>query len=245
MQGIHHKMTGKQIEGLKAVAYNSANVEAVRKLQHLYGYYLEKCLCQQAVDLFDDNGTIVFFGGIYHWKPGLKRLYLHQFRKTFTGGRNGPIKGNLSKCPFWIVHSFLLNHFQLRDVIDVFPEVEQKPVFAVSCKPEPTILNPSSAIIFPMVGTRNLRERMHSWSEIWYFGKYVWWIIGLDIMLVERIRNGIMYRFRQNHILKILVESSKNHLWPETEVVPFHYAHLVTGEQLTEEELAAPAKSAS
>jgi SnoaL-like domain len=37
-----------------------------------------------------------------------------------------------------------------------------------------------------------------------------------------------------------LVESSKNHLWPDTEVVPFHYAHPITGEHCTEDELAAP-----
>jgi hypothetical protein len=93
-------MTEKQIEELRAeiaelrtVAYEAADIQAIRKLQHQYGYYLDKCLYQQVVDLFDENGTIVFFGGIYKGKPGLKRLYLDRFRQTFTGGRNGPIRG--------------------------------------------------------------------------------------------------------------------------------------------------------
>ena len=30
-------------------------------------------------------------------------------------------------------------------------------------------------------------------------------------------------------------------LWPDTRVVPFHYAHPVTGEQVDEEDLRAPA----
>jgi SnoaL-like domain len=82
-----------EIAELKTVVYQTADVQAIRNLQHIYGYYLDKCLYQQVVDLFDDDGEIVFFGGIYKGKPGLKRLYLERFRKNFTGGRNGPIHG--------------------------------------------------------------------------------------------------------------------------------------------------------
>ena len=82
-----------EVAELRAVAHNANDIESIRKLQHQYGYYLDKCLYQQVVDLFDDNGSITFHGGIYRGKAGLKRLYLERFRKGFTNGRNGPVHG--------------------------------------------------------------------------------------------------------------------------------------------------------
>jgi hypothetical protein len=82
-----------ELEQVKAVAYNAADALAVRKLQHIYGYYLDKCLYEQVVDLFDENGTVVFHGGIYRGRAGAKRLFIDRFREVFTGGRNGPVHG--------------------------------------------------------------------------------------------------------------------------------------------------------
>jgi hypothetical protein len=39
-----------------------------------------------------------------------------------------------------------------------------------------------------------------------------------------------------------LIPEKDNHLWPDTNVVDFHYAHPFTGERLTAEELSAPPK---
>lgn len=81
--------------------------QEVRKLQHQYGYYLDKCLYQEVVDLFADDGDIYFCGGLYKGKEGVKRLYLGRFRQRFTEGFNGPVFG------------FLLDHPQHQDVITV------------------------------------------------------------------------------------------------------------------------------
>lgn len=92
------------------------------------GYYLDKCHYEQVVDLFEEDGTVIFHGGIFkvsqtrlvrsgfaadavlQGKKGAERLYLGRFRDRFTGGRNGPVQG------------FLLDHLLAQDVITVSPD---------------------------------------------------------------------------------------------------------------------------
>jgi hypothetical protein len=92
-----------QVRTLKATA-------EIRNLQHKYGYYLDKCLYQEVVDLFSADGEVAFAGGVYRGRAGVERLYLRRFREQFTHGHNGPIRG------------FLLEHIINQDVITVSPE---------------------------------------------------------------------------------------------------------------------------
>jgi hypothetical protein len=80
---------------------------AIRNLQHAYGYYLDKCLYDEVVDLFAEEGEVIFIGGIYKGKKGAARLYAGRFRNNFGGGKNGPTFGRL------------LDHPILQDVITV------------------------------------------------------------------------------------------------------------------------------
>ena len=48
-------------------------MHAVRRLQHAYGYYLDKCLYDEVVDLFSDSGEVRFMGGIFKGKAGVRR----------------------------------------------------------------------------------------------------------------------------------------------------------------------------
>lgn len=86
------------------------DVKAVRALQFAYGYYIDKCLYDETVDLFADDGEVWFMGGIFKGRAGVHRLYCGRFRANFTGGHNGPI------------HGFLLDHPQLQDIVDVAPD---------------------------------------------------------------------------------------------------------------------------
>ncbi|OYU33449.1 nuclear transport factor 2 family protein [Novosphingobium sp. PASSN1] len=81
----------------------------IRKLQHLYGYLIDKCLYNETVDLFTPDGEVRFFGGVWKGQEGVRRLYVERFQKRFTYGNNGPIDG------------FLLDHPQLQDIINVQP----------------------------------------------------------------------------------------------------------------------------
>jgi len=80
---------------------------AVRKLQHAYGYYIDKCLYNQVVELFTEDCKIYFHGGVFKGKDGARRLYIERFQKAFVGGRNGPVFG------------FLLDHPVMQDIVDV------------------------------------------------------------------------------------------------------------------------------
>jgi hypothetical protein len=100
----------KRIEELEHRAGVLEDVHAIRRLQHAYGYYLDKCLYDEVVDLFSDAGEVSFLGGIFRGKAGLRRLYCERFRARFTGGHNGPVYG------------LLLDHPQLQDIIDVAPD---------------------------------------------------------------------------------------------------------------------------
>jgi hypothetical protein len=82
------------------------DVLAIRNLQHAYGYYLDKCLYDEVVDLFDDDGEVIFIGGVYKGKTGAARLYAGRFRNNFANGKNGPSHGRLLEHPILqdIVH---------------------------------------------------------------------------------------------------------------------------------------------
>jgi len=83
---------------------------AIRNLQHAYGYYLDKCLYDEVVDLFDEDGEVIFIGGVYKKRAGIARLYAGRFRSRFTNGVNGP------------AHGRLLDHPMLQDIVHVEPD---------------------------------------------------------------------------------------------------------------------------
>src|SRR5258705_1451933 len=101
------------LERLKKVEHDLGmlqDVHAIRRLQHAYGFYIDKCLYNETVDLFAEDSQVIFMGGIFRGKAGARRLYCDRFRKNFTGGKNGPVYG------------FLLDHYLGQDIIDVAPD---------------------------------------------------------------------------------------------------------------------------
>ncbi|MDB6044649.1 MAG: hypothetical protein JWM63_3200, partial [Gammaproteobacteria bacterium] len=85
----------RQVEQLSNEVGTLNDVHTVRRLQHAYGYYLDKCLYDEVVELFSDSGEVRFMGGAFKGKAGLRRLYCERFRQRFTGGHNGPVYGFL------------------------------------------------------------------------------------------------------------------------------------------------------
>ena len=83
------------------------DIEAIRKVQYTYGYFIDKSQYNEVVDLFSDDGEVWFLGGIYRGKAGVRRLYIERFQTQFTQGHNGPRYG------------WLLDHPQLQMVITV------------------------------------------------------------------------------------------------------------------------------
>jgi hypothetical protein len=86
------------------------DVNAIRRLHWAYGYYIDFNRAEDVVQLFAKDGAVVFLSGEYRGHEGVRRLYGTWFQNFFTRGVNGP------------VHGFLLDHFQMQDIVTVAPD---------------------------------------------------------------------------------------------------------------------------
>jgi hypothetical protein len=65
--------------------------KAIRALHQAYEVRLDTGLYEQVGDLFDEDGTVVFNGGVFTGKSrGIARLYSDCFRSGLTGRKIGP-----------------------------------------------------------------------------------------------------------------------------------------------------------
>jgi hypothetical protein len=82
------------------------DANALERLQHAYGYYVDRGLWEEAANLFADDGTIeIGLDGVYVGKARV-REYLH----ALGGGRRGLVDGELNE------------HLQVMPVITVAPD---------------------------------------------------------------------------------------------------------------------------
>jgi hypothetical protein len=220
----------KQVEQLSKEVGALQDIHAIRKLQHAYGYYLDKCLYDEVVDLFADKGEVRFMGGVFKGRAGLRRLYCDRFRKSFTGGYNGPVYG------------FLLDHLQMQDIVDVMPD-RRSAHGRFRC--------------FMQAGSHESKKDAprHMPSQWWEGGIYendyvredgVWKI---QVLNYRAIYHGLFekgWAHTPPQFVPFFTETypkdpggpdalmePKPVLWPETDVVPFHYVHPVTGRKWT------------
>jgi hypothetical protein len=200
------------------------DTHAIRSLQHKYGYYMDKAYYEAIVELFSEDCEIHFLAGIFRGKAGAKRLFIDRFRATFAGGVDGPKPG------------VLMEHPQLQDVIDVAPDRKTaKARFRY----------------FMQAGTHYTTGKAHQW---WEGGLYenvyvkengVWKIQVLipKMVYVGEYQTGWAYArpqyvpfmsktYPDDPLGPDELRPGERVLWPETDVLPFHYPHPVTGEQV-------------
>jgi len=221
------KAMEKQMEQMAAELGELKDVQAIRRLQHAYGYYMDKCLYDEVVDLFAEDGEVRFGGGIYRGKAGQRRLYSGNFRRVFANGANGP------------VFAFLLDHLQLQDIIDVAPD-RRTALARVRC--------------FMQAGSHDAKENpppgipRQWWEGGVYENSYakgedgVWRIKVLNYHVVYQgtFEEGWAHwksaapaadrkSFPEDPNGPDEWSPEGASAWPQTAVVPFHYAHPVTG----------------
>ncbi|GAA5171784.1 MULTISPECIES: nuclear transport factor 2 family protein [Amycolatopsis] len=201
---------------------------AIRTLHHKYGYYLDKCLYQEVVDLFSDDGEVVFAGGVYQGRAGVERLYLHRFRERFTHGHNGPLRG------------FLLEHIMMQDVVTVSPDGR------TACARIRALMQAGIHESAPELRGRTSFEQW--WEGGLYENRYVlddgvWKIkrLGYFPFWHAEYTKGWAHTPPLNAMIATrtypddplgpdeLVEGFE--FFPATDVVPFHYPHPVTGKR--------------
>ncbi len=216
----------RQVQHLSAELGALQDVHAIRRVQHAYGYYMDKCLYDDVVDLFSDRGEVHFMNGLFSGKAGLRRLYCERFRKNFTGGRNGPLYG------------FLLDHLQLQDIVDVAPD-------------RASALGRFRALM--QAGCHETKQDKPAMlpQQWWEGGVYenvyvreagVWKIKVLNYHCLYHglYEKGWAYTPAQvtPPFTRVFPEDPSGPdaliepmpaLWPDTAIVPFHYSHPVTG----------------
>jgi hypothetical protein len=210
------------------------DTHAIRKLHHAYGYYLDKCMYQEVVKLFAEDGEVYFNGGIFVGRDkGVRRLYIDAFQQTFTKGKNGP------------VHGFLLDHLQMQDIVDV--ATDRKTAQArFRCFMQAGSHESSKAPLAESARKQG-RQPAQWWEGGIYENRYVrengiWKIRLLNYRAVWHadFETGWAHT-RPNYVSPFSSTFPENPtgpdrliepppvLWPDTAVVPFHYPHPVTG----------------
>ncbi|HZF15116.1 MAG TPA: nuclear transport factor 2 family protein [Steroidobacteraceae bacterium] len=198
------------------------DVHAIRRLQHAYGYYLDKCLYDDVVELFTDDCTVHFMGGLFRGKKSAHRLYCDRFRKNFTGGKNGPVFG------------FLLDHLMMQDIVDVAPDRKTAQ---------------ARLRVFMQAGRHESAggQQRQWWEGALYENTYarekgVWkikvlnyrpvWHADFDSGWAKTRPNYVPFytkAFPEDPIGPDELQVPKPVLWPDTDVLEFHYPHPVTG----------------
>ncbi len=93
----------QQLARLEQRATRAEDVNAIKRLQRSWGYYLDKGLWDEAANLFSDDGTIEMgLDGVY---AGRKRV--REYLYAWGGGRKGLLPGQLNE------------HLQLMPVVDL------------------------------------------------------------------------------------------------------------------------------
>ena len=222
----------RQIEKLTDRVGMLEDVHAIRRLQHAYGYFIDKCMYDETVDLFAEESEVRFMGGIFRGKAGALRLYCDRFRKNFTGGHNGPVYG------------YLLDHPQMQDIIDVAPD------------------RTIALARFRCVMQAGRHEKAEGQTKQWFEGGLyentyikqdgIWKIKVLNYRPVWHATFEEGWAHTPPNFVPFfsvlwpkdpvgpdeLVEPTPV-LWPDTDVLPFHYTHPVTGRLI---EIPAPAR---
>ncbi|KAL1880865.1 hypothetical protein Plec18167_003400 [Paecilomyces lecythidis] len=210
----------------------------VRKLHHKYGYYIDKCLYQEVVDLFANHPetSVQFLGGRFLGKAGAKRLYIDRFQKHFVGGRNGPVEG------------FLLDHLLAQDIVDI----DTSGPYWIAKMRLRTLM---SAGTHESLGDKVTQRQW--WEGGIYENEY---ILEDGIWKIFHLRYFPFWhgefdkgwqKTRPNYVpffSKTYPEdpagpdelTPNNMMWPDTRVVPFHYPHPVTGVPVQPLSLRAP-----
>jgi hypothetical protein len=92
-----------RLASVRARATRIDDVNEIQNLQSSYGYYADKMLWDEVVDLFADDGTLeIGPSGVYAGKDSIRRYLM-----SLSGGVQGPLEGVLNE------------HFQLQPIVTV------------------------------------------------------------------------------------------------------------------------------
>ena len=199
---------------------------AIRRLQHAYGYFMDKCKYEEVVELFSDRGETYFLGGIFKGKAGVRRLYCGRLGQRFAAGKNSPQRG------------LLLDHLTLQDVITVAPD-------RMSAKARyRTFMQGGSHESVPEIFTAFWEAGVYENTYLKEDGVWKIGVLNYNVFFYAPYDKGwgrtdpgyAVPAFSKTHPEEPNgpdeLTSRRAAFWPENEVVPFHYVHPVTGKPI-------------
>jgi hypothetical protein len=202
------------------------DVLAIRNLQHTYGYFIDKCLYEEAVDLFSERGETYFLGGVFKGKAGIRRLYCGRLGRKFAGGRNGPTRG------------LLLEHLTMQDVIDVAPD-RLSAMGRFRC-----FMKGGSHESVPQIEEPFWEGGVYENTYLKEDGVWKIGVLNYNVLFYAPYEKGwghskpgyavpaFSKTYPEDPLGPDELTSRRASFWPETDVVPFHYLHPVTGQPI-------------
>jgi len=201
---------------------------AIRELHWTYGYLIDYCQYKDVVQLFAEDGEVLFLSGIYKGHAGVRRLYVEWFGNFFLKGEEGPVDG------------FLLDHYQMQDVITVADDRKTARgrfrANMAGCVHESRDYKPEG------MPEQFMEGGIYENSYVRENG--IWKIKRLDYIVQWQAEYELGWGRTTAHLRPFedtypdnpigpdeLVEV-KRPAWPARAPVPFHYAHPVTGTTL-------------
>ncbi|KAF4469115.1 hypothetical protein FALBO_3986 [Fusarium albosuccineum] len=240
----------RTVELLSREVTRLSDQEEIRKLQYKYGYYLDKCLYEEVVDLFSSSPEtyVQFLGGRYLTKEGVRRLYVGRFSKAFVAGRNGP------------VHGFLLDHPQMQGIVDVDYDLPASQPNGIVARAKARFRSLMQAGVHISQAEKHPRGFCQWFEGGIYENEYVkeadgkWRILHLRYFPFwhgdveegwsKKVKGFVPFptkTFPEDAMgPDEIVPPTQRMLWPDTRVVPFHYEHPITGVPVKEEDMKAP-----
>jgi carotenoid cleavage dioxygenase len=82
-----------QIDRLSNRVGNLEDAEAIRRLHQAYESRLDRGMYEDVVAMFADDAEVVYNGGLFHGKEGIRRLYCEHFARGLTGKKIEPAPG--------------------------------------------------------------------------------------------------------------------------------------------------------
>jgi hypothetical protein len=200
------------------------DVQAIRTLQFAYGYFMDKCMFAEIVDLFAEDAELHFMGGVFKGKAGARRLY------GGASGMSGP------------EHGMLFEHIIAQDIVHVAPDrataegrfrtFMQGGVHRSKEGAPPAI--PPQFLEAGIYENRYVREdgvwkfKLFDYKVVYQCDFSVGWANAPDApLMVSEHRKT----FPESASGPDALEPQPDR-WPKAVVMPFHYRHPVTGEPI-------------
>lgn len=198
------------------------DIQAIRTLHFKYGYYMDKWLFPEIVDLFAEDGDMHFLNGIFKGKRGVRRMFGDGF------GISGPTYGVLT------------DHLQVQDIVDVAPDrMSARGRFRCflmggihESRTEPTPI-PDQFWEGGVYENTYVKEngiwkiKLLNYNLAWQaeYGKG-WASSALKLLMVSPFTKT----YPDDPHGPDLLKTEPFEFWPNAVMVPFHFPHPVTGE---------------